>query len=57
MRMIIVEREGLSYVEVSTKETKLEKIEKFATKAGKFIDKVLFSSDISHLPVPKKEMH
>ena len=57
MRTIIVEREGLSYVEVSTKETKLEKIEKFATKAGKFIDKVLFSSDISHLPVPKKEMH
>lgn len=57
LRTIIVNRDGLQYVQVATQETKNEKIAKLASRAGAFIDRHLFSSDISHLPLPKKEKH
>lgn len=57
MRTIIVKRDGIQYVEVATKETTFDKLRKIAGRVGERIDQVLFASDISHLPVPKKELN
>lgn len=46
--------DGLTYVVVATKPTTTEKLQSFATRLGDAIDRVIFKTDISHLPVPPK---
>ena len=58
MRTIIVNRDGLDYIEVATQKTRRQKLAEFASAAAKQIDKVLFyGADINNLPAPRKEVH
>lgn len=56
MRTIATKRnDGLTYVTVATKPTVTEKVQSFTSKLGEAIDRVIFKSDLSHMPLPPKD--